>query len=73
MEDQPLEQARLVARIAEICAEWPHYGYRRVTAQLRHEGLIVNHKKGMRLMSAHRDDEPYIDPEYIERNAGQTA
>jgi len=47
---QPLEEARLVARIAEICAEWPRYGYCRVTAQLHHEGLIVNHKKVMRLM-----------------------
>lgn len=47
---QPLEEARLVARIVEICAEWPRYGYRRVTAQLHHEGFIVNHKKVMRLM-----------------------
>ena len=47
---QLLEEARLVARIAEIRAEWPRYGYRRVTAQLHHEGLIVNHKKVMRLM-----------------------
>lgn len=47
---QPLEEARLVARIAEICAEWPRYGYRRVTAQLHNEDLIVNRKKVMRLM-----------------------
>jgi putative transposase len=47
---QPLEEARLVARIAEICGEWPRYGYRRVTAQLHSEGLMVNHKKIMRLM-----------------------
>ena len=47
---QSIEEARLVARIAGICAEWPRYGYRRVTAQLRHEGRIVNHKKVMRLM-----------------------
>lgn len=47
---QPIAEARLVTRITEICAEWPRYGYRRVTAQLRHEGLIVNHKKVMRLM-----------------------
>ncbi len=47
---QPIAQARLVTRITEICAEWPRYGYRRVTAQLRHEGLVVNHKKIMRLM-----------------------
>ena len=48
---QPLEEARLVSRIAEICAEWPRYGYRRVTAQLHSEDLIVNRKKVMRLMS----------------------
>jgi putative transposase len=45
------DDARLVTRITEICAEWPCYGYRRVTVQLRHEGLVVNHKKVMRLMS----------------------
>jgi len=30
-------------------------------------------EKRMKLMAAHRDDEPYIDPEYIERNAGRMA
>jgi hypothetical protein len=29
--------------------------------------------KRMKLMSAHRGDEPYIDPEYIERKAGRPA
>ena len=29
--------------------------------------------KRVELMSAHRGDEPYIDPEYIERNAGRPA
>lgn len=47
---QPIAEARLIARIYEICAEWPRYGYRRVTAQLHHEGLVINHKKVMRLM-----------------------
>jgi len=50
---QPVEEARLVARIQEICAEWPAYGYRRVTAELHAEGRIVNHKKVMRLMKEH--------------------
>lgn len=45
-----VEEARLVARITEICAEWPGYGYRRVTAQLRDEKVVINHKKVMRLM-----------------------
>ena len=50
---QPIEEARLVERIKEICAEWPCYGYRRVTAQLHAEGMLVNHKKVMRLMREH--------------------
>jgi len=29
---QSIADARLVARITEICAQWPRYGYRRVTA-----------------------------------------
>ena len=46
---QPIEEARLVERIKEICAEWPSYGYRRVTAQLHAEGILANHKKVMQL------------------------
>jgi len=49
-EGMAIEEARLIARITEICAEWPRYGYRWVTAQLRDERVIVNHKKVMRLM-----------------------
>jgi putative transposase len=51
--EQPIEEAQLIERIKEICAEWPCYGYRRVTAQLRAEGAAVNHKKVMRLMREH--------------------
>ena len=50
---QPIEEARLVTRMQEICAEWPRYGYRRVTAQLRDEGIVVNHRQVMRLMKEH--------------------
>jgi len=49
-EVQLVEEARLVERMREICAEWPAYGYRRVTAELHGEGRLVNHKKVMRLM-----------------------
>ena len=49
-EIQPIDEARLVEQIKEVCAEWPAYGYRRVTAELHGEGHIVNHKKVMRLM-----------------------
>jgi len=49
-ENQPIREARLVEQIKAVCAEWPAYGYRRVTAELHGEGRIVNHKKVMRLM-----------------------
>lgn len=47
---QPVDEARIVERIGEICAEWPAYGYRRVTAELHSEGRIINHKKVMRIL-----------------------
>ena len=50
---QSIAEARLIERIKEICAEWPSYGYRRVTAELHATGCMVNHKKVMRLMREH--------------------
>jgi hypothetical protein len=50
---QPIQEGRLVERIKAICAEWPSYGYRRVTAELHATGWVVNHKKVMRLMKEH--------------------
>jgi putative transposase len=43
-------EARLVARIRAICGEFPRYGYRRVTAQLKAEGEPINHKRVARIM-----------------------
>jgi len=37
-------------RIEAICLEFPRYGYRRVTEQLKREHRLVNHKKVLRLM-----------------------
>jgi putative transposase len=37
-------------RIEAICLEFVGYGYRRVTKQLQHEGMVINHKKVLRLM-----------------------
>ncbi len=38
---QRLEDTRLVEQIAEICAEYPSYAYRRVTLQLRRNVVTV--------------------------------
>jgi putative transposase len=46
----PLDDTEIVDRIRTICDEFEAYGYRRVGAELRHQGIIVNHKKVRRLM-----------------------
>jgi len=43
-------EANLRDHIEAICLEFPRYGYRRVTHQLRREGKLVNHKRVLRTM-----------------------
>ena len=50
---QPTEradEAELRAAIKAVAAEWPTYGYRRVTAQLQRQDWAVNRKRVQRLM-----------------------
>ena len=53
--DKPAAQddTAIVEAISGICEEFEFYGWRRVRAELRHRGLIVNHKKVRRLMREH--------------------
>ena len=44
------DEDALKLRIEAICDAFPRYGYRRVTAQLQHEGWRVNHKRVARIM-----------------------
>ena len=46
-------EVELVTKIAAICDEFESYGYRRVGAALRHQGVIVNSKRVRRLMREH--------------------
>jgi len=39
--------------IIDLCEEFPSYGYRRVTQQLRAEEVLINHKKVTRIMQEH--------------------
>ena len=43
----------VVAEMKAICDEFEAYGYRRVGAELRHRGMVVNAKKVRRLMREH--------------------
>ena len=47
------DNAEVVANITAICNEFEAYGYRRVGAELRHQGMVVNSKKIRRLMREH--------------------
>jgi putative transposase len=44
------DDAEIVACIVAICDEFEAYGYRRVGAALRQQGVVVNAKKIRRLM-----------------------
>jgi putative transposase len=44
------DETALLAEIAAICAAFPAYGYRRVGAELRHRGRVVNAKKLRRIL-----------------------
>jgi len=48
--EQLQSSADLRDQIEAICLDFPGYGYRRVTAQLKRDHRIVNHKKVLRLM-----------------------
>lgn len=47
------DDTAIVEAIAAICEEFEHYGWRRVRAALRQQGMVVNHKKIRRLMREH--------------------
>jgi putative transposase len=44
----------LRSQLQQVAVEWPAYGYRRITAELKRRGFEVNHKHVLRLM--HEDN-----------------
>jgi putative transposase len=53
MPDAGADDATVVTQMKAICDEFETYGYRRVGAELRHRGIVVNAKKVRRLMREH--------------------
>ena len=45
-------ETALRAAIEAVVVEWPAYGYRRVTHELRRRGTVANHKRVARVMRA---------------------
>jgi len=65
--DAPLsirDDTAIVAAMGAICDEFEHYGWRRVQVALRHQGMLVNHKKVRRLMREH-DLQPRLRRRYV--------
>ena len=51
--ERPTDDTAIVEAMFEVCDEFESYGYRRVDAALRQQGVVVNHKKIRRLMREH--------------------
>ena len=49
----PAEEDLVIGVIRSITETCRNYGYRRVTAELRHRGFVVNSKKVRRIMREH--------------------
>jgi len=45
------DESDLKAAMGELAGQWPTYGYRRITAELKRAGWTVNHKRVARLMA----------------------
>ena len=48
--DKPKYDLYLADKINDIATEFASYGYRRITAALRRDGIHVNHKRVLRIM-----------------------
>lgn len=44
------KELRIRKKVEDISREHPYYGYRRITASLRRDKVIVNHKKVLKIM-----------------------
>ncbi len=49
----PSDEQEVRQAIEAVAAEYPRYGYRRITHQLRRQGQVVNHKRVERIMREH--------------------
>lgn len=58
------DDTAILEAIGAICDEFEHYGWRRVRAALRQQGMVVNHKKIKRLMREH-DLQPRLRRRYV--------
>src|SRR3546814_14151133 len=68
MPELSVDDTGIVAAMAAICDAFEAYGYRRVGAALRHQGIVVNNKKIRRLMREH-GLQPKVRRRYVARKS----
>lgn len=61
---RPADDTAIVEAMFAICEAFAFYGYRRVGAALRHQGMVVNHKKIRRLMHEY-DLQPRLAKRFV--------
>jgi putative transposase len=62
--ERPADDTAIVEAMVLVRGEFEFYGYRRVGAALRQQGMVVNHKKIRRLMAEH-DLQPVMRRRYV--------
>jgi putative transposase len=62
--ERTVDDTALIEAMCAVCDLFEFYGYRRVGAALRQQGIIVNHKKIRRLMREH-DLQPRIRRRFV--------
>jgi putative transposase len=62
--ERTVDDTAIVEAMFAVCDVFEFYGYRRVGAALRQQGIIVNHKKIRRLMREH-DLQPRIRRRFV--------
>ena len=67
------DEEMLTRRIIELASEYGRYGYRRVTAMLRNEGWLVNHKRVERLWRREGLKVPQKQPKRAQRRLDHTS
>lgn len=51
--EKEIEDIRIKEQIEQIQLDFPYYGYRTITAQMKRQGQKINHKKILRIMRKH--------------------
>ena len=52
-QEKEIEDIKIKEQIEQIQLEFPYYGYRTITAQMKRQGQAINHKRVQRIMKKH--------------------